>query len=210
MKFGVSETDLPLELTVKEASTKGHEVLLMKASQEGGVKFGASEAELPLEYVIKETPYKDFIEGRMKFGCIYDLPSVGMAELPLELAIKEAPTKGHEVLPMKAPQEGGVKFGASEAELPLEYVIKETPYKDFTEGRMKFGYIYDLPNVGKAELPLELAIEEAPTKGHEVLPMKASQEGGVNFGTSETELPLEYVIKETLYKDFTGGGMKFF
>ncbi|KAG1327216.1 hypothetical protein COCNU_01G011500 [Cocos nucifera] len=76
-------------------------------------------------------------------------------------------------------------------------------------GGIKFGHVHDLPNASEAELHLELATKEAPTKEHEVLPAKASQEDGVKFGASKAELFLEYVINETSYKEFTGGGMKF-
>ncbi|KAG1368510.1 hypothetical protein COCNU_14G009780 [Cocos nucifera] len=47
MKFGVSETELPLQ---------PHHRNKVRCKQ------------LPLEYVTKEDPYKDFIEGEMKFG----------------------------------------------------------------------------------------------------------------------------------------------
>ncbi|KAG1354891.1 hypothetical protein COCNU_07G010030 [Cocos nucifera] len=89
------------------------------------------------------------------------------------------------------------------AELLLELTTKEAPTKVSQESGMKFGMSE------ATELPLELATKEAPTRGHEVLPTKASQEDGVKFGASKAELPLEYVIEEISYKDFTRGGMKF-
>ncbi|KAG1347896.1 hypothetical protein COCNU_06G017250 [Cocos nucifera] len=92
----------------------------------------------------------------MKFG------GSEAAELPLELAVEEAPTKKHKVLPTKASQEGGVKFG-TRPNSPSSICHQGNPLR-------RIHRRWNEAWASQAELPLELVVKEVPTKKHEVLP----------------------------------------
>ncbi|KAG1369857.1 hypothetical protein COCNU_15G002230 [Cocos nucifera] len=98
-----------------------------------------------------------------------------------------------------------MKFGTKKAELPLEAHHRGRGMKSsrgsFRE-KAERSSVQVRTNFTSSSPPRK---PRQKIKEHEVLPVKV----GVKFGAIKAELFLEYVINETSYKEFIGGGMKF-